>query len=337
MTGGFPVRIAPMLATPGPVPEGPKWIFEMKWDGLRAVTAVAGGKVAAYSRNDKPLSLTYPELDELGDLVAETVVLDGEIVALDPAGRPDFGLLAHRMHRRTPPAELLAATPVFYYVFDVLHRAGRDLTSLPYSDRRHVLDELALGDAPSAAHVIVPPVFRDVAGATVLAAAAEHGLEGVVAKRAGSRYEPGRRSPAWVKTPLRRTLEVVVGGWTSGQGRRTATLGALLLGLPTPAGLRFVGHVGTGFTDTVLGTLRASLDDLARPASPFDPPVPREFARHAHWVAPVMVGEVEYRSFSPDGRLRHPAWRGHRVDRDPTDLPDVALISAVDLRKDRHP
>ncbi len=324
MSGGFPARIAPMLATPGPVPEGSGWGYEFKWDGVRAVTAVAGGRVEAYSRNDKPLIDTVPELRELADLVdgsAASVVVDGELVVLDPGGRPDFGLFAPRMHRRHPDAELLAACPVVYYVFDVLHLDGTDLTLRPYRERRQVLDALALGGD----RVTVPPWFVDVAGATVLATAAQHGLEGVVAKRLAARYEPGRRSPAWVKTPLRRSVDVVVGGWTTGQGRRAGTLGALLLGLPTPEGLRFVGHVGTGFTDAVLTDLTARLGGLARRVSPFSPAVPREFARHAHWVDPVLVGLVEYRAVSQDGRLRHPAWKGLLLDRDPADLPSDVL------------
>jgi bifunctional non-homologous end joining protein LigD len=313
---GLPGNVSPMLATPGPVPEGDGWAYEFKWDGVRAVTAVAGGELRVQSRNDKPLADMYPELGALRDLVDQAVTLDGEVVALDEKGRPDFGLLQQRMHRHHPPADLLAEVPVLYYVFDVLHLDGEDLTRLSYTDRRDALAGLGLGSAA----VKVPPWFVGVEGATIQATAASHGLEGVVAKRAGSRYEPGKRSRSWIKAPLRRTIEVVVGGWAPGQGRRDGTIGALLLGVPSPEGLRYIGNVGTGFTDAVLADLFARLARLSQPASPFAEPVPREFGRHARWVAPEIVGEVEYRSVSRDGRLRHPSWRGIRADKSPSDL-----------------
>jgi bifunctional non-homologous end joining protein LigD len=305
-----------MLATPGPVPEGGGWAYEFKWDGVRAVSAVAAGELRVQSRNDKPLADMYPELGALRDLLERAVTLDGEVVALDDKGRPDFGLLQQRMHRHNPPAELLAEVPVLYYVFDVLHLDGEDLTRLPYTDRREALAGLGLdSDA-----VKVPPWFVGVEGSTIQATAAQHGLEGVVAKRASSRYEAGKRSRSWIKTPLRRNIEVVVGGWAPGQGRRAGTLGALLLGVPSPEGLRYIGNVGTGFSDATLTDLFARLATLAQPGSPFAEPVPHEFARQAHWVAPELVGEVEYRSMSRDGRLRHPSWRGLRADKTPSDL-----------------
>lgn len=306
-----------MLATAGPVPEGENWAYEFKWDGVRAVAAVAGDQLRVQSRNDKPLADSYPELAELRDLVDHSVVLDGEVVALDPSGRPDFGLLQQRMHIRAPAADLLRSTPVLYYVFDVLQVGAEDLTRITYQERRDILDELSLaGDT-----VKVPPRFVDVGGATIQATAAQHGLEGVVAKRISSRYEPGRRSHSWIKTPLRRNTEVIIGGWTPGQGRRSGTIGALLLGVPAPDGLQYIGNVGTGFTDATLTDLLGQLTTLEQKTSPFDPAVPREFARQARWVRPDLVGEVEYRSLSRDGRLRHPSWRGRRYDKSPADLP----------------
>jgi bifunctional non-homologous end joining protein LigD len=311
-----PGKVAPMLATPGPVPEGDGWAYEFKWDGVRAVASMAGGDLRVQSRNDKPLADMYPELGALRDLVDQAVTLDGEVVALDEQGRPDFGLLQQRMHRHNPPAELMQEVPVLYYVFDVLHLDGEDLTRVPYTDRREALAGLGL-DSGS---VKVPPWFVGVEGATIQATAAQHGLEGVVAKRVSSRYEPGKRSRSWIKTPLRKNIEVVVGGWAPGQGRRAGTLGALLLGVPAEGGLRYIGNVGTGFTDAVLADLFHRLAELAQPGSPFAETVPTEFARHAHWVAPEIVGEVEYRSVSRDGRLRHPSWRGLRPDKSPSDL-----------------
>lgn len=223
------------------------------------------------------------------------------------------------MHRRNPSPGLLRTTPVVYYVFDLLHLDGTDLTRRPYEERRALLQELA----PEGDSVKVPPWFVDVTGAFVLATATKHGLEGVVAKQRRSRYEPGRRSRNWIKTPLRRTIEVVVGGWSPGQGRRAGTMGALLLGVPSADGLHFVGNVGTGFTDAALADLFNRLAELKQPASPFAGPVPREFTRNAEWVAPEIVGEVEYRSLARDGRLRRPSWRGLRPDRSPSDVPGL--------------
>jgi bifunctional non-homologous end joining protein LigD len=245
------------------------------------------------------------------------LLLDGELVVLDPGGRPDFGLLQHRMHVRSPPPELRAAVPVQLYLFDVLEAGGEALLREPYEDRRERLLELGLDTAPG---VAVPPSFTDVTGAQLLDVARAHRLEGVVAKRRRARYEPGRRSPAWVKTALMTTQEIVVGGWTPGAGRRAGTVGALLLAAYDDAGgLRFLGHVGTGFTDAVLDDLLARLRPLRRRTSPYDEQVPREYARRASWVEPVLVGEVVYRSTTHDGRLRHAVWRGLRPDREPAE------------------
>jgi bifunctional non-homologous end joining protein LigD len=160
-----------------------------------------------------------------------------------------------------------------------------------------------------------------VDGRQLLDVARLHGLEGVVGKRMGSRYQPGRRSPAWTKTALWATQEVVVGGWTTGEGRRAGTLGALLLGAYDDQGrLRYLGDVGTGFTDRVLDDLVARLVALEQPHSPFDEPVPREHARRAHWTRPELVGEVEYRNLTSDRRLRHTTWRGLRADKDPAQV-----------------
>jgi bifunctional non-homologous end joining protein LigD len=171
--------------------------------------------------------------------------------------------------------------------------------------------------------VRTPPFYTDVAGPDLLAVAADNGLEGVVAKRLNSLYYPGKRSTAWIKTPLRHTQEVIIGGWTEGGGRRSGTLGALLLGVhdQRDGRLRFVGRVGTGFTQAALRDMQAMLEARARPTGPFDEPIPREDARGAHWVTPDLVGEVEYRQWTPtDNRLRHPSWRGLRPDKSPAEV-----------------
>jgi len=313
----LPGPVAPMLAVAGDPPAGAGWAVEFKWDGVRAVTAVAGERVRANSRLGNDVTAGYPELAGLGALLdGRPALLDGELVALDTAGRPDFGLLQHRMHLRRPPAELVARIPVAYLVFDLLALDGRSLLAQPYDRRRDVLDGLGL----DAARVRVPPSTTDVPAAQLLEVARAHGLEGVVAKRRTARYEPGRRSPAWVKTALLHTQEVVIGGWTAGEGRRSATFGALLLGAYDAEGrLRYLGHVGTGFTEAALAALMARLEPLATTRSPFDDEVPRPQARRARWVRPELVGEITYRNLTHDRRLRAASWRGLRADKAPAE------------------
>ncbi|HXT44776.1 MAG TPA: non-homologous end-joining DNA ligase [Pseudonocardiaceae bacterium] len=316
----LPGPVAPMLASAGVAPSGPGWAFEFKWDGVRAIAAVAGDQLRLYSRNGNDITGGYPELAALSGLIeARRVLLDGEIVTLGAAGRPDFGLLQQRMHVRAPNPELVARVPVSYYLFDLLDLDGHTLLPQSYQQRRELLAGLDLGSGSPL--IRVPPNYTDVSGGQLLEVARQHGLEGVVGKRLRSRYEPGRRSPAWIKTALFRTQEVVVGGWTAGQGHRAGTLGALLLGAHDAQGrLRYLGDVGTGFTERMLDDLMARLTALEQPGSPFDEPVPRDHARRARWVRPELVGEVEYRAVTLDRRLRHTAWRGLRTDKDPAQV-----------------
>ncbi len=303
-----------MLATAGPIPETDGWAFEFKWDGVRAVTTVDDRTARAVSRNDRDITASYPELHALVDsLVGRSAVLDGEIVALED-GRPSFGRLQNRMHVQEPGRDLLRRVPVAYYVFDVLQLDGVSLLSAPYTDRRGVLEAL---DLTNDRELHVPPTFVDVGGQDVMAAAAEHDLEGVVAKRLDSRYEPGRRSRSWLKAARVSTQEVVIGGWKEGEGRRSGTVGALLLGAYDDDGLHYIGHVGTGFTEAALHDLHRRLAPLQQGASPFLDEVPRDRARDAHWVRPELVGEVEYRQLTSEGRLRHSSWRGLRADKGP--------------------
>ena len=162
--------------------------------------------------------------------------------------------------------------------------------------------------------------FRDVAGQDILAAAVQNGLEGVVAKRRDSAYRPGRRSPDWVKVKSFRTQEAVIGGWTEGRGERTGSLGALLLGIPDDEGLRYIGKVGTGFSETARRALLDDLKPLATRSSPFAPPLPAAEAAKAHFVRPEVVGEVEFSEWTTAGRLRHPTWRGLRPEKAPHDV-----------------
>jgi bifunctional non-homologous end joining protein LigD len=319
VTTPLPALVRPMLAVAGSPPEVSQgWSFEFKWDGVRAIVAAAGKRLRVTSRNGNDITGGYPELfaAELG--AEHALLLDGELVALDHDGRPDFGLLQQRMHVRPPSSELRSRVPVRLYAFDLLEIDGTSLLREPYDARRARLLDLGLDARPS---VSVPPAFTDVPGARLLDIASVHGLEGIVAKRRSSRYEPGRRSPTWVKTALLTTQEVVLGGWTPGRGSRAASLGALLLGAHDRAGrLRFLGHVGSGFTETMLHSLLAQLQPLVRPDSPFDEEVPREYARRAHWVHPELVAEVTYRVLTHDLRLRAAVWRGLLPDRDPGEV-----------------
>ncbi len=310
--------IRPMLATPGSPPQDDGWAVEFKWDGYRGVAHCQGGDVRMISRNDLDFMGRFPELNVLPELLHNrTAVLDGEIVALDQEGRPNFGLLQQRDKVASGLRELRRTRPrIAYFVFDLLHLDGRSLLNTPYHVRRAMLSELAL---PGNHAVQVPPAFMDTEPEDVLHVASQYGFEGIVSKRTKSRYEPGRRSPAWVKTPFRYTQEVVIGGWRAGQGNRSGRIGSLLLGAHDDEGrLVYVGHVGTGFSREVLADLQQALERRERPTSPFDVEVPREHARDARWVEPGLVGEVEFRQWTSDGRLRHPAWRGLRADRDPS-------------------
>lgn len=309
-----------MLATAGAVPSGGGWAFEFKWDGVRAVTSVGASLVHVISRNSNDVTRTYPELADLAGMVGEhDAVLDGEIVALDDTGRARFDLLQLRMHVQHPTRTLLDQVPVTYVLFDLLHLDDETLVEQPYERRRELLDGLGL-DGRSA-RIRVPSAVLDVDGKELLEVARAHHLEGVVAKRLASRYEPGRRSRAWIKTALLTTQEVLVGGWKPGDGRRAGMIGALLLGAYDEQGrLAYLGKVGTGFTDAMLRDLHDRVVPLERPDNPFGTPVPREDLRGVHWTTPTLVGEVEYRIVSQDGRLRHSAWRGLRPDREPDEV-----------------
>jgi bifunctional non-homologous end joining protein LigD len=323
MTAGdeLPALVRPMLAVPGELPpaaEDASWAYEMKWDGIRAVAYVRDGTVRLMSRNDLDITRSYPEVAATPPpLAGVEAVLDGELVTFDDRGRPSFARLQERMHvmDRAVARRLAERVPVVYLVFDVLHLGGRSLLRTPYGERRAELAGLDLGGSAWK----MPPSFRGP-GAEVLLASAENGLEGVVAKRLTSGYLPGRRSPDWRKVKHVRMQEVVIAGWRPGKGRREGGLGSLILGVHGPAGLEFAGGVGTGFTERMLADLAARLAPLARPAPPFARELPRAETRDAHWVEPCLVGEVVFTEWTPDGRLRHPSWRGLRADKDPGDV-----------------
>lgn len=321
----LPALVPPMLAVAGqapPVPgDGPgasDWGYEFKWDGVRAVAYVEGGRVRLVSRNDRDVTASYPELRALGAALGSVpAVLDGEIVVLDAAGRPDFGALQQRMHVADPARARRLATkvPVVYLLFDLLHLDGRATLDLPYRERRALLESLGLnGDH------FATPAWQEGPASVVMAAARAAGLEGVVAKRLDAPYRPGRRSAAWVKLKNVRHQEVVIGGWAGGRGGRAGTVGSLLMGVPGPAGLDYVGRVGTGFTDEVLGDLARRLHRIERRTSPFSTPVPDAPGAAVTWVRPTLVGEVRFAEWTREGRLRHPSWRGLRPDKSPAEV-----------------
>lgn len=297
-----------MLATLGTLPTSSGWAYEMKWDGMRAVLYVAD-TVRILTRNDRDVTSSFPELAaRAAALTVGPVILDGEIVACDATGVPDFGLLQGRIHVRTPTARLVRAAPTRALIFDVLHLGAESTLRLPYHHRRALLAGLGLDSEEFG----VPPHYTDD-GAVVQTAAEQFGLEGVVAKRLASAYQPGVRSRAWIKVPRFETVEVIVGGWTPGADRRRGLIGALLVGTRSHHRLIFAGAVGSGFSDAELIRLAGLLAPLQVDSSPFDTPVPHEYARHAVWVKPLLGGEARFRNWTADGLLRHPSWRGLRT------------------------
>lgn len=316
MVERLPPIVRPMLAVPGRLPSDERgWSLELKWDGIRGIAYIGDGALLIRSRNDIDITSTYPEVqplaDELGDVPA---ILDGELVALDARGRPSFGRLQQRMKQTAPSGGLLSSFPVVYAIFDLLALDGRATVDLPYERRRELLEAL-VPDGPSWR---VSPVLEGKA-TDVLVATAQQGLEGVVAKRHGSPYRPGVRSPDWRKVKNGRTQEVVIGGWKPGRGSRERTVGSLLLGIPDPEGLRYVGKVGTGFTHAMLDEMLAMLTRRERSTTPFIG-VTREEAIAARWCEPELVGEVSYTDWTPELRLRQPSWRGLRPDKSPDEV-----------------
>jgi bifunctional non-homologous end joining protein LigD len=313
MSDPMPGDVQPMLATAGSLPdELGRWALELKWDGVRAIVYVSAGGVRVVGRRGIETTGHYPELQSLADLLPDqTAVLDGEIVAFDSDGRPSFERLQHRMNVERPDARLTRQVPVHFVVFDLPGLAGHRLYDLPYRDRRALLDGLELAAGPIEAPPYLPGTEIDQVD-ELLDYTRELGLEGLVAKRLDSPYRPGRRVEFWRKIKNFSTQHVVIGGWKAGRGRREGTVGSLLLGVHDDDGLRFVGHVGTGFTDAELDDLHKQLAPLDRPSSPYADEVPHEYARHAHWVEPSLVGAVDFTRWTKDRILLHPSWRGLR-------------------------
>lgn len=310
---GAPLK--PMLAMTGQLPAGAGWAYEFKWDGVRALADISGGRQHLYARSGVEITAAYPELATLHEQAGDAL-LDGEVVLLGETGQPSFTALAERMHvrDRNKAARLAAVAPVTYMIFDLLRLDGEDLTGRSYARRREALDGLALGGARWA----VSPLFGD--GPATYEAAGEHGLEGVMAKRVDSVYRPGVRSPDWVKVKLEVTGDFVVGGWRPGARR----IGGLLVGVPRPDGrLTYRGRVGGGIGAAIERELLRELEPLRAGASPFAGDVPREDARGAIWVTPLVVVEVKYGQRTPDGRLRFPRVLRLRPDKPAEEVDDA--------------
>jgi bifunctional non-homologous end joining protein LigD len=306
----MPERIEPMLARTGDLPpDDGRWAYEIKWDGVRAIGYVEGGRLRLASRAGRDITPRYPELRELGRALAgREAVLDGEVVAFDAEGRPSFQRLQSRMHLTSEHAvrRLSQSEPVAYIIFDLLWLDGHSLMALPYAERRERL--LALGlNGPT----WQTPASHIGDGAALLAAARARGLEGIVAKRLDSSYTPGRRSTGWLKVKNVRETDVVVGGWLEGEGRRNGRLGALVVGFYEDGELRYAGRVGSGFDEAELNRVGALLAPLARADSPFSG---RQPPRGTHFVEPALVARVAYGEWTQARTLRHPVYKGLRDD-----------------------
>lgn len=298
---------APMLASPGSVERltPAQWSFEGKYDGYRMLAEADHGRLRLQTRNGRDVTREYPQLQSLADdLDGHHVILDGEVVALDSHGVPNFSEMQNRAR----------ATRIQFWAFDILTLDGRSLLRARYRDRRKILETFA-----AETDLIVPPLL-DGDGSEALAHSRRRGLEGVVAKKWDSTYQPGRRSAAWIKDKNWNTQEVVIGGWRQGEGGRSSGIGALLVGVPGEGGLQFLGRVGTGFTEKDLAQLRKILAPLHTEKSPFAAALPRAELKNVTFVRPELVGEVRYGERTSDGRLRHPSWRGLRPDKSPAEV-----------------
>jgi bifunctional non-homologous end joining protein LigD len=309
----MPERIEPMmawLATAIPKPDSP-WGFEFKWDGIRALAYVDGGRVKLMSRSGEDVTPRYPEIHPMGRALGSSeVILDGEVVALDEKGRPSFEEIQQRMGL-TSESEVrrkMKLVPVTYMIFDLLWQDGHPLLTHPYTERRRLLAKLKL----SGASWQTPP-WEKGGGQAMLEASAKAGLEGLMAKKLDSPYEPGRRSGAWLKIKNHNRQELVIGGWLEGEGKRRGYPGALLVGYYNKdRKFVYAGKVGTGFSDAMLEKLATLMKPLELAKSPFDVGAP---PKAAHFIKPKLVAEFEFVEWTRSGQLRAPSFKGLRADK----------------------
>jgi bifunctional non-homologous end joining protein LigD len=328
----MPEHLVPMLARAGELPsEEEGWAFEIKWDGVRAIAYSRPGELRLESRNLNDITASYPELARLNRaLSSHSAVLDGEVVAFDGEGRPSFAALQRRMHvaGAAQARRLMKDTPVTYVIFDLLWLDGHSVMGLTYAERRELLGELRLTGASWQT-----PEYVTGEGAALLEASLAQRLEGAVAKRLDSTYQPGARARGWVKVKGTGRQEFVVGGWMPGKGKRSGTIGALLLGVyDADGGLRYVGRVGSGLNERELERLSALLGAHERGDSPFTagerPP------REAIFSDPRLVAEVKFAHWTPDGSLRAPVYEGLRGDKDAAEVVREDKDAAEVVRED---
>ena len=312
--------LEPMMATLVREPfDDDGWIFEPKWDGVRTLAVCGHDETRLISRNSNEVTATYPEVASLHNrLVAIDAVVDGEIVAMD-AGRPSFERLQSRINLQNPRdvERAMKSIPVTFIAFDILYLDGRSLVDLPIEERKEILDATVVVSD----RVQVSPCIEGD-GISLFEAAKARNLEGIVAKKLGSPYRPGRRAREWLKIKTVRDVDLVIGGYTKGEGSRSTTFGSLLVGAYTDEGLRFVGAVGTGFTDKLLAAVLPHLKELETSELPFteDPQKlpPGHFSKpikNPRWVEPYLVARVEYRELTSGGRLRAPSFKGFTTDK----------------------
>jgi bifunctional non-homologous end joining protein LigD len=293
-----------MLAVRRDLPfSDPEWAFEPKWDGVRALAYWDGERLTLRSRRGRDITPVYPELVHITP--DRAVVLDGEIIALAAEGRPSFGMLQNRMNVGSPDRATIEAYPVHYMVFDLLYDR-EPIIEQPWTERRERLEKVQLGSG-----VLVEPVVGE--GEDLWLAILEQRLEGMVAKRLGSTYQPGIRSYDWLKVPRTETVRAVVGGWVMGERSRASTFGSLLLGLVDGDRLRYIGSVGTGFDNLTLRAIRGALDEMAADRSPFHPDL--EMPTEIRFVTPHLVALVEFKEWTRTDKLRAPSFKGFTDDR----------------------
>ena len=295
------------------LPTGAEWLHEVKWDGVRVLVDVRDGVVRMTSRNDNNVTAAWPDLSAppLGD---RDLLVDGEVIALNDRGVPDFRVLQHRMHLRNTKevARLVTSVPATLMVFDLLRLDGEDLTGRPLEERRALLEELPLADSKWQ----VPAAYDD--GGMLFEATLQQGLEGVVSKRRTSRYRFDQRSDDWRKLAHRHRASFVVGGWRPQVGT-TNRLAALLVGEQTADGLLYRGRVGSGIAGATSTRLAELLAPLTSEVSPFADEVPRVDAAGTFWVEPRVVVDIDTHGLGYE-RLRQPSYQGVRDDLTPEDL-----------------